>query len=952
MASVVRWSRLPVVLAMLALAGAPAAPAAPEAALAVDLYVATNGSDAWSGTLVQPNKAKTDGPFATLERARDAVRALKAGGPPRPATVWVRGGVYELRQTLKFGPEDSGTAGAPVAYRAYGREKPVLIGGRKVTNWQPYKGKILQADLGAQGFTDPRFRDLLFNGKRQPLARYPNFDPKNPYGGGWAYVDGTPVPMYTDIPGEGKRVLPYKEADARSWAHPEDGQVLIFARYNWFNNMVGIQSMDREKWTITLRNDCSYAIRPTDRYYISGLREELDAPGEWYLDRRTSTLYFWPPAPVEGGTVCAPTLRNLVEMGPGCAFVTLRGFTLECGEGAAVTLRDCSDCLIAGNTIRNVGDYNGHGVVVSGGFRNGVAGNDLYDIGRDAIVISGGDCVTLTPGDSYADNNYVHHPGTYYKWGCGVRLQGCGLRAAHNLIHDCPRAAMQFQGNNLVIEYNHVRHLCLESEDAAGIGTSGRDWISSRGSAVRYNLIHDVLGYGRQSGRWVSPFFAWGIYLDDNTGGVDVVGNIVYGCGRAGLHLHNARDTVVRNNVFADNTMCQIELSGWSVKHSNWARHFPTMVKGYESVIGQPAWQKMRGMQTHPKDAPLPSGLTMAGNVFEQNVFASRDPQAKLYRVNNVDFDHNQWDRNVLWQKGSAPLIDGVPGSSPEARWAEWQKHGEDVASLAADPKFVNVAKHDYRLRRDSPALPLGFQPIPAEKIGPYADPLRASWPVVEAEGAREHPLVAESPKARAATPPRNTVPHVAKKRSVTPALDGLLSPDEWPAEQMALKQSPTREPLAGAPCLARACHDGTTLHVAVTVPVADVGKVKIGQEWGQDDGAEVCFQDVSGARPGPVFVIHGFASGQAESVTDAGAPEDAAKRLSAAVRFAAKVQGSQWTGEWSIPLAAAGITYRPGLKLGFNIGVNRTQSGEWAIWVGALGATWRLDEAGYLVLE
>lgn len=145
---------------------------------------------------------------------------------------------------------------------------------------------------------------------------------------------------------------------------------------------------------------------------------------------------------------------------------------------------------------------------------------------------------------------------------------------------------------------------------------------------------------------------------------------------------------------------------------------------------------------------------------------------------------------------------------------------------------------------------------------------------------------------------------------------------------------------------------DGTTLFVAVTVPVADAAKVKTGGAWGRDDGAEVCFQDVSGANPGPVFVVHGFASGKAESVSDAGAPPDAVRKLGGTVRFAAQVEGTQWTGEWAIPLAAAGIEYAPGLKLAFNVGVNRTQTGDWIIWVGALGETWRLAEAGYLALE
>ena len=98
--------------------------------------------------------------------------------------------------------------------------------------------------------------------------------------------------------------------------------------------------------------------------------------------------------------------------------------------------------------------------------------------------------------------------------------------------------------------------------------TGGRDWISSRGTQVRYNYFHDILGYGWENGRWVSPHFAWGIYLDDNTGGVDVIGNIVARSIRGRLHLHNGRDNLIENNIFIDGRLQQIEYSGWTTAHA------------------------------------------------------------------------------------------------------------------------------------------------------------------------------------------------------------------------------------------------------------------------------------------------------------------------------------------------------------------------------------------------
>jgi hypothetical protein len=684
-------------------------------------FVATYGGD--------NNDGSENAPFATLERARDEVRKHK----DEPVTVYVREGTYYMQQALKLDSRDSRPAEAPVVWRAYPGEKVTLSGAIPISGFSPYRGSILKAGAPAGS----AFRQLFYAGRRQPLARYPDYDAANPYGGGWAYADGKSIPMSQEIPGESKRTMQYKTGDARTWAHPEEGEVFVFPRYNWWNNIVRIASIDRDTRTITLAGDCSYPIRPGDRYYVQGMFEELDAPGEWYLDTRTNTLYFWPP---DGGsiTVYAPRLPTILDMGSGTSYTTFRGFTFEHSTGTAIVLTSNTHCLIAGNTIRNCGDYSGSGVSVNGGAGNGVAGNDIYSVGRNGIAISGGDRITLTPANNYADNNYVHHTGVYYKQGVGISLNGCGNRVSHNLIHDTPRMAILFSGNNLLIEYNHLRHMNLETSDTGAVYTGGRDWISSRGTVIRYNYMHDSIGYGQDNGKWVSPYYSWGVYLDDNAGGVDVTGNIVARAYRGLIHLHNGRDNVVVNNVFVDGKLNQAEFNGWTVTSSNWQTHLATMIAGYNSVKDQPAWQNMRGMDISPEQAVLPNGLIMSGNVFTRNIVYYSDPAANLFGGRNLPLDHNTWDSNLYWHgDAGSPLrisIDrqmDLPG---------WQKQGQDQKSLVADPLFVDAVKDDYRLRPESPAFQLGFEPIPVEQIGPYNDELRASWPIVEAEGAREHP--------------------------------------------------------------------------------------------------------------------------------------------------------------------------------------------------------------------
>jgi len=889
----------------------------PLAASGAEWFVAIDGNDAWSGTLPAPNTAHTDGPFATLPRARAEVRHAIAAGNAEPKTVQIRGGTYFLPESLKFTPEDSGTAAAPVVWTSFESEKPLLIGGRTITDWKPWKGAIQQANLEEQGFHTPDFKQLFFDGKRQPLARYPNYDPENPYGGGWAYADGKDLPMYEDVPGENKRTFHYRPEDTRTWSRPDEVEVFVFARFNWWNDIVRIASLDPEKRQITTARDCSYAIRPGDRYFFQNALEELDSPGEWYLDRKTAMLYFWPPSPLEHTPVFAPTTRTLIECAPKTSYLTFRGFTMECAEGNAVMLTGCDHCLIAANTIRNTGDMSGTAVVINGGTENGVVGNDISEVGRSCISLSGGDRKTLTPAGNYADNNYLHHFGVFYKQGVGVELIGVGNRVAHNLIHDGPRFGILHGGNKNLIEFNRIRHVSLETEDTGGIYSNGRDWLTPRGTVIRYNFISDVLGYGRAGDHWVSPYFAWGIYLDDNSAGVDVIGNIVTRCTRAGIHAHAARDCRVENNIWANNGQWQYDFHGWSTAQNFWTKNVETMTKNYESVVNEPAWKGMRGMDYPPGEAPLPpNGYVTRGDEFLHNIVTYHDPKSQALSVLQIPFSHNRFDENLYWhddlplrtgyhlagktisenltpntgfrdgKDGSLPrdwnwqvhplptataglINDGAgtdarvlrmdaafntekprdnypivvsselplsPGhtyrlgaqmraTKPEAKaalmlqcyiapkdgakghfwasagnvtagmdwklqeftfrtpspgesgwddrmktfriridfkdhegsldirnvdlrevesldeWQSWQKNGNDTHSQVADPKFVAPEKDDFRLSPDSPAWKLGFQRIPVEKIGPYQDSLRASWPIVEAEGAREKPM-------------------------------------------------------------------------------------------------------------------------------------------------------------------------------------------------------------------
>ena len=711
-----------------------AANAQGAAAPAISIFVASDGDDKADGS------GQT--PLATLSAARQAIRDLKKNGkiPKGGVTVFVRGGLYELADAFRLTAEDSGTQDAPIIYRAYKKEKPVLTGTKAVSGFVQHQNGILKADVNSPEFKDYHFRQLFFDGKRQHLARYPNFDPANPYAGGYAYVDG-PMPkpgsMYHNDPDDSAVMFRYRKRDARAWAHPELGEVNLFPRYNWMNDIVPIASVDREARVIHLtrgvRTSGTPAIRPHDRYYVRNLLEELDSPGEWYLDKATRTLYFWPDKPIAEQSVRVPVTDSLIKIDPGTSWITIQGFTLEGCDGTAIAVIDAKNCLVAGNTIHNTGGRLGVAAIdIKGGRSCGVVGNDISNVCNIGISLDGGDMHNLTPGKHYAENNYLHHIGILNGHGHGIRMRGVGLRAAHNLIHDITRSGISGGGPDCIVEYNHIRHVNLQTEDTGGFYNGGNWHI--RGHVIRYNFIHDTLGYGRRGYQWASPYFSWGIYLDDDKSFTHVYGNIIARTSSGACHIHGGRNNVIENNIFIENRGPQIQYTGHEPNAPVVAAHLKEF-----------AWNKKKPAYTakYPDIAKANSETVwhMADNKTVRNIIYYRNPDAKLYNVRHAevdDFGKNEVDSNLIWHFGASPkiLLNGK-----FKRWEEWRNQGFDTNSSVADPMFVDPENDDYRLKPESPAFKLGFKPIPVEKIGPYKSDLRASWPIIEAEGVREHPL-------------------------------------------------------------------------------------------------------------------------------------------------------------------------------------------------------------------
>jgi len=584
---------------------------------ASSLYISPLGDDGAKGTI--------DSPFASLEQARSAIRTLKQEGklPSGSITVELRGGVYCLTEPFILAQEDCGTKAAPITFRNYAQESVRITGGAVVKNFQPVtdkailsrlekaaRDKVLQADLKGQGITDygqlaergfgksiPTSQmELFFQDRPMTLARWPNE--------GYVKIDS--------VPGEAApRQFGYAGDRPSRWMEEPDIWVYGYWYHDWADAYLKVEKIEVPKQTITTKtilkiittqNKHTYGFRKHQRWYALNILSELDAPGEYYIDRERGILYFWPPEPINTSQAVVSIADKLMVLKE-TSYVTIQGLTLEACRGTAVTIEGGTHNNIVGCTLRNLG----YKAVAVTGTDNAVVGCAIYETADGGISLNGGDRKTLTPARLRAENNHIYN---YSRW-CrtyrpAVGVGGCGNIVRHNLIHHGPHNAIQLGGNDHLIEFNEVHHVCYDTGDV-GAFYMGRDW-TARGTIIRYNYWHNISGPGRIG--------AMGIYLDDQASGVSIYGNLFYDVTRA-VFIGGGCDNIVTNNIFVDcKPAVHIDARGlgWQKKftddpkatlrqrlqsmpyqNSLWKKRYPNLVNILNDDPGTPKRNKIVG---------------------------------------------------------------------------------------------------------------------------------------------------------------------------------------------------------------------------------------------------------------------------------------------------------------------------------------------------------------------
>ncbi len=516
-----------------------------------DFYVSTEGDDANPGTMEEP--------LATLAGAKAKVKTLKLanGMPEQGITVVFREGDYYISSAVNFDAGDSGDPDKYITYRAYPNERVRFTGAMKIEqDWleaAPADISLMIKDAGVRanirmvrlkdhgitsygtiqhvGYTisngSASPANIFVDGKAMHLCRYPNTE----------NFDDVLSPM-------GLNEFTSHSGVVNTWNNTGDLWIdgALSKPWEWQkNNIATISPEGVVKMTWDYKSEIGNS-EPKMFYY--NMIEELDYPGEYFLDRSKGILYFYPPEDMDRSSeirISQSTSQLMIlNNARNLAFIDLH---FEGTRSQALQVKNGSSYNRFINCEISCVGLDGMYVYGTG---NLVLNTHVHDIGKNGIYLDGGNQASMTPARNLVENCLIHDFSQEQRaYNPGLTLFGTGQVVRHTEIYNGPHMGVKIKGNNHLLEYNNVHRLPHEYSDMLAIYFNTGNFPLQRGTIIRRNRFHDVSGGWKRSA---------GVYMDNETCGVLVEENYFYDNGADSngwsVMVHGGADNIVRKNVF------------------------------------------------------------------------------------------------------------------------------------------------------------------------------------------------------------------------------------------------------------------------------------------------------------------------------------------------------------------------------------------------------------------